>query len=219
VRVLVVDDDGAIRDVLSRGLAAEGFIVDCADDGPSGLWRALDGGYCAIVLDLLLPGSSGYKVCEALRSEGVDTPILVLTAKSGDLDQVDLLDAGADDFLTKPVSITVLAARLRALVRRRASVSANEIVRGRLRYDLGTRRCTVAEREVELTAREEQVLRQLLLASGACVTRAELLERVWGHDAEVDPSIVDVYLRRVRSKLDPVIIDNVRGVGYRIAGR
>jgi DNA-binding response OmpR family regulator len=110
VRLLVIEDDDAIRDVLERGLRADGFTVDSYADGASGLWRGIDGGYAAIILDLLLPGMSGYRVCEQLRAEGIATPILVLTAKSGELDQIDLLDMGADDFLTKPVSIAVLGA-------------------------------------------------------------------------------------------------------------
>ena len=113
MRVLVIEDDEAIRSVLERGLRAEGFDVDLCGDGPSGLWKALEGGHAAIVLDLLLPGLSGYLVCEKLRAEGVTTPILVLSAKSGDYDQIDLLDSGADDFLTKPASIALITARLR----------------------------------------------------------------------------------------------------------
>ena len=109
----MIEDDEAIRSVVERGLQAEGFDVDACVDGPSGLWKALEGGHAAIVLDLLLPGLSGYKVCEQLRSEGVTAPILVLSAKSGEYDQIDLLDSGADDFLTKPASIALISARLR----------------------------------------------------------------------------------------------------------
>src|SRR6478609_8085237 len=171
VRILVIEDDEAIRSVLERGLRAEGFDVDVCGDGPSGLWKGLEGGHAAIVLDLLLGGMSGYRVCEQLRAEGVTTPILVLTAKSGEYDQIDLLDAGADDFLTKPASLAVVAARLRALIRRRAALAHNQIDRGALRYDLGDRRCTVDGRAVGLTNREDQLLRRLLLAGGACVSR------------------------------------------------
>ena len=117
VRVLVIEDDEGIRSVVQRGLSAEGFEVDVADDGTTGLEMALAGGYAAIVLDLLLPGLNGYRVCAHLRGEGSSVPILVLTAKAGEFDQIDLLDAGADDFLTKPVGIGVIAARLRALIR------------------------------------------------------------------------------------------------------
>ena len=216
MRVLVIDDDDAIRAVLERGLGAEGFEVDSCSDGQSGLWRAIEGSYAAIVLDLLLPGKSGYWVCEHARSEGLTIPILVLTAKSGDLDQIDLLDLGADDFLTKPVSIAVIAARLRVLIRRGAAMAHNEIVRGNLMYDLGTRACFVEARPVVLTSREDQLLRQLLLANGQCLRRQELLDEIWGVDSGVDQSILDIYVRRLRAKLDPCPIENVRGFGYRI---
>ncbi|MCU1361415.1 MAG: two-component system response regulator [Ilumatobacteraceae bacterium] len=223
VRVLVIEDEEAIRSVLDRGLQAEGFDVDVCGDGPSGLWRALEGGHAAIVLDLLLPGMSGYRVCEQLRAEGIATPILVLSAKSGEYDQIDLLDSGADDFLTKPASIALITARLRALIRRGASISSNLIERGALRYDLATRVCTVGEDddmvELTLTNREDQLLRQLLLANGACVSRQQLLDDVWGNDSGTDASIVDIYLRKVRAKLQPVEIENVRGLGYRITAR
>jgi DNA-binding response OmpR family regulator len=216
MRVLVIEDDDAIRSVLDRGLQAAGFGVDTCADGPTGLWQALDGNYAAIVLDLLLPGKSGYWVCEQLRAEGVTTPLLVLTAKSGELDQIDLLDAGADDFLTKPASIAVIVARLRVLIRRSAAIASNQIERGALAYDLGSRACSVGGIDVVLTGREDQVLRCLLLANGACVTRQELLETVWGVESGTDPTIVDIYVRKLRTKLHPCEVENVRSLGYRI---
>jgi DNA-binding response OmpR family regulator len=219
VRVLVIEDDEAIRSVLERGLRAEGFEVDTCADGATGLWRALEGDHAAVVLDLLLPGLNGYGVCEKLRAEGVTTPILVLSAKAGEYDQIDLLDSGADDYLTKPASIALIAARLRALIRRHASLSSNVIARGELGYDLATRVATVGGAPVALTSREDQLLRRLLLAAGACVSRQELLDDVWGSDAGVDGSNVDIYIRRLREKLAPVDVENVRGVGYRIALR
>jgi len=219
VRILVIEDDDAIRSVLERGLRAEGFDVDTCADGSSGLWKALEGGYQAIVLDLLLPGLNGYSVCAKLREEGDTTPILVLTAKSGEYDQIDLLDSGADDFLTKPASIAVIAARLRVLMRRSSAMASNVVLRGDLRYDLGTRECAVAEAAVTLTSREDQLLRRLLIANGGCVTRQELLDDVWGPEAGVDASNLDIYLRRLREKLAPVHVENVRGLGYRIGAR
>jgi two-component system, OmpR family, response regulator len=219
MRVLVIEDDDAIRSVLERGLRAEGFEVDTCADGPSGLWRALEGDHAAIVLDLLLPGMNGYGVCETLRAEGLTTPILVLSAKSGEYDQIDLLDSGADDFLTKPASIALIAARLRALIRRGAALASNLVERGELHYDFASRSCTVAGAPVGLTNREDQLLRRLLLAGSACVTRQELLDEVWGVEAGVDPSNVDIYIRRLREKLAPAEVENVRGLGYRIGGR
>lgn len=216
VRLLVVEDDEAIRSVVARGLAAEGFDVDTRADGRSGLWAALDGGYAAIVLDLLLPELNGFAVCERLRAEGVTTPILLLTAKTGEYDQIDVLDSGADDFLTKPVSLAVLAARVRALLRRTAASSTNLVTRGALAYDLTSRTCAVGGEEVTLTAREDQLLRVLLLANGACVDRQELLDAVWGPESGVDPTNLDIQLRRLRAKLAPTAVENVRGLGYRI---
>ena len=171
------------------------------------------------MLDVLLPGMNGYAVCEKLRAEGITTPILVLSAKSGDFDQIDLLDLGADDYLTKPASIGLIAARLRALIRRAAALSSNAIERGALHYDLATRVATVAGEPITLTSREDQLLRRLLLAAGACVTRQELLDEVWGIDAGVDGSNVDITIRHVRAKLAPVQVENVRGLGYRIPER
>jgi DNA-binding response OmpR family regulator len=219
VRVLMIEDDDAIRSVVERGLRAEGFDVDTCADGSTGLWKALEGGYQAIVLDLLLPGMNGYAVCAKLREEGDTTPILVLTAKSGEYDQIDLLDSGADDFLTKPASIAVIAARLRVLMRRSSAMASNIILRGDLRYDLATRECSVSAVAVTLTSREDQLLRRLLIANRACVARQELLDDVWGPEAGVDASNLDIYLRRLREKLAPVPVENVRGLGYRIGLR
>jgi DNA-binding response OmpR family regulator len=219
VRVLVIEDDEAIRSVLERGLGAEGFEVESCGNGDDGLWRAIEGGFAAIVLDLLLPGRNGYAVCRDLRAEGNTTPILVLTAKTGEYDQIDLLDSGADDFLSKPASIAVVAARLRVLVRRSRALASNLIEKGPLRYDFGSRECAVDGAPVTLTSREDQLLRRLLLANGACVTRQEILDDVWGPESGTDGSIVDIYLRRLREKLAPVMIENVRGLGYRIPDR
>lgn len=217
--MLLIEDDDAIRSVVERGLRGEGFDVDSCADGSTGLWKALEGGYAAIVLDLLLPGRNGYSVCEQVRAEGLTTPILVLTAKSGEFDQIELLDSGADDFLTKPASIAVITARLRSLIRRSAALSSNQVERGSLAYDFTTRTCRVAGAAVVLTSREDQVLRRLLLANGVCVTRQELFDDVWGPESGIDASNVDIYLRRLRDKLAPVAIENVRGLGYRIDGR
>lgn len=219
MRVLVIEDDEEIRSVLQRGLRGEGFDVDTCADGTTGVWKALEGGYAAIVLDLLMPGKSGYIVCDELRKEGLTVPILILTAKSGEFDQIDLLDAGADDFLTKPVSIAVVAARLRALIRRGSALAHNIIERSTLTYDLGLRQCQVDGARVALTAREDQLLQHLLLANGQCLSRQELLDEIWGNNAGVDPSVLDIYVRRLRAKLPDNMIENVRGLGYRIGLR
>lgn len=217
--MLVIEDDDAIRSVLERGLRAEGFEVDACADGTTGLWHGLDRAHAAIVLDLLLPGTNGYTLCSTLRQEGVTTPILVLSAKSGDFDQIDLLDMGADDYLTKPASIELVAARLRALIRRTGALASNVVERGALRYDLSTRQAVVHDSPIALTNREDQLLRRLLVANGACVSRHDLLDGIWGTEADTDPTIVDVYIRRLRSKIAPVAVENVRGIGYRVADR
>lgn len=217
MRILLIEDDADIRSVVQRGLQAEGFDVDTASNGDDGLDQALNGGYAAIILDLLLPGRNGYSVCDEIRGAGLDVPILVVTAKSGELDQIDLLDGGADDFLTKPVSIGVLLARVRVLLRRGGSIAINQLERGPLSYDLATRECVVDERAVVLTNREDQLLRLLLLANGACVPRLELFDQVWGSESGIDASNLDIYLRRLREKLAPTLVENVRGIGYRIA--
>ena len=219
MRVLVIEDDDAIRSVVERGLRAEGFEVDTCADGAEGLWKALDGGYAAIVLDLLLPGMNGYSVCARLREEGNDH------AHPGAHRQVRRVRPDRPARLRRrrlphqAGQHRVIAARLRVLIRRNSALASNIVLRGDLRYDLGSRECTVGDGEVALTGREDQLLRCLLLANGACVTRQELLDDVWGPDAGVDASNLDIYLRRLREKLAPVPIENVRGLGYRIGVR
>lgn len=216
MRLLLVEDDAEIARVVTRGLEAEGFSVDVADNGIDGLWRAGETTFDAIILDLLLPGLSGYKVCEQLRASGSNVPVVVLTAKDGDLDQVDLLDLGADDFLTKPVSIRVLAARLRAAVRRSAGTPTNELVVGSIRFDLATHRCRQNGEEVTLTRKEADVLYVLMAAGGAAATRQEILAAAWGFDFDGDPGSVDVYINRLRNKLGSDTIRNIRGVGFQL---
>ena len=216
VRVLVIEDEPEVQRVLVRGLAGVGCSVECFDNGMDGVWAEAEGTFDVVLLDLLLPGLSGYQVCEAIRARGSNVPILVLTAKSGDYDQIDLLDLGADDFMTKPVSIELLAARLRALVRRIAGSPVNVLACGDLSFDLDSRRCAIGDRDVELTGKEAEVLLALLLECPGVVTRAELLRGVWGLDFDGDPGAVDVYLNRLRKKLGPERIETVRGVGFRV---
>lgn len=216
MRVLLIEDDVDIRSVLERGLRSEGFDVESCGEGPEGLWRALEGDFDAIILDIMLPKQSGYWVCERLREEGNATPILVLSAKSGEWDQIDMLDLGADDYLVKPAALELVVARLRALVRRVSGAAANVIRRGPVEYDLKNKICLVNGAVVELTAREHQLLQRFVAAGVACINREEILRDVWGVDAEVDPTIVDVYVRKLRDKIAPATIQNVRGVGFRL---
>ncbi len=202
--------------MVRRGLESEGFAIDVAPDGPDGLWRAGEGHFDAVVLDLLLPGLSGYQVCEQLRSNGNPVPVVVLTAKDGEWDQIDLLDLGADDFLTKPVSVKVLAARIRAAIRRAAGAVTNDITIGSIRYDLVGHRCWRDGVEVALTRKETDVLAVLVAGGGTVVTRREILDAAWGFDFDGDPGAVDVYINRLRNKLGSGTITNIRGVGFQL---
>jgi two-component system, OmpR family, response regulator len=220
VRVLVVEDEIALAEAVARGLTAEGFDVDVVHDGLDGLGRAREGGYGAIVLDILLPGMNGYKVCATLRGEGNWTPILMLTAKDGEYDEAEALDTGADDFLSKPFSFVVLVAWLRALARRGQRPRPTTLVVGSLTLDPGTRTCSRDSQPVELTAREFALLESLMRRDGDVVPKAQLLDEVWGHDFAGDPNIVEVYVGYLRRKVDAPfstpMITTVRGAGYRV---
>ena len=201
---------------LARGLGAEGIVVDVCRDGHSGLEAARFGGYDAVLLDIMLPGMSGYTIVRTLREEGNWVPVIVVSAKDGEYDQADALDYGADDYLTKPFSFVVLLARLRALVRRDpvprpAAVSAHGI-----RLDPGTREVTVDGVRVELAVREFALLERLLLAAPAVVGKEELLDHVWG-DAAEGTNVVEVYVGYLRRKLGRDRVETIRGVGYRIS--
>lgn len=220
MRVLVVEDEERLATGIRVGLEADGFVVDTADTGTDGLWRAREHPYDAIVLDIMLPGMNGYRVCATLRAEGVWTPILMLTAKEGEWDEIEALDTGADDYLTKPFSHAVLVARLRALLRRGVSARPVVLTAGNLRLDPAERRVWRGDLEVELTAREQSLLEYLLRHAGRVVSKRELLDHVWDVDFEGDPNIVEVYVRHLRNKLDRpfgrAAIETVRGQGYRL---
>jgi DNA-binding response OmpR family regulator len=216
VRVLVVDDEVRLADAVARGLSAEGFDVEVVNDGLDGLWRARERDYGAIILDLLLPGMNGYEVCRTLRSEGVWTPILMLTAKSGEYDEAEGLDTGADDFLTKPFSFVVLVARVRAIARRGAGPRPVAHVVGDLVIDPARREVVVGTGSVDLTAREFSLLEALAQRSPDVVNKAELLDTVWGADRDVDPNAVEVYVGYLRRKIGAERIQTVRGAGYRL---
>jgi two-component system, OmpR family, response regulator len=220
MRVLVVDDEKRLAASLRIGLQAEGFAVDVAHDGIDGLWLARENEYDAIVLDLMLPGVNGYKVCETLRAEQNWTPVLMLTAKDGEWDQVEGLDTGADDYLTKPFSFPVLVARLRAVVRRGARERPTRLEVGDLRVDPASRRAWRGEVELELTAREFSLLHFLARHPGDVVSKKQILDAVWDDDFAGDPNIVEVYVRHLRNKIDRPFarqgIETLRGAGYRL---
>ncbi|MFF3375188.1 response regulator transcription factor [Streptomyces sp. NPDC002680] len=220
MRVLVVEDEERFAAGLRDGLEAEGFVVDVALDGVDGLWLARENAYDAIVLDIMLPRLNGYRVCRELRGSGDWTPILMLTAKEGEWDEVEGLDTGADDYLTKPVSYAVLLARLRALLRRGTPERPAVLAAGDLRLDPASRTVTRAGQDIEVTARELAVLEFLLRRTGEAVSKRTILDHVWGDDFEGDPNIVEVYVRRLRNKVDRPFgrhsIATVRGHGYRL---
>jgi len=224
MKLLLVEDDHKLAGALRRGLVAEGFTVDVAHDGDDGYWRATEGSYDLIVLDIMLPARNGFRVCADLRADGVWTPILMLTAKSGHLDEAEGLDTGADDYLTKPFSFTVLVARIRALLRRTEGSSPAPLGVGDLRIDPAARRVWLADDEVAVTTREFDVLEFMIRRSGQVLSKAEILNGVWSDDFVGDPNIVEVYVGRLRRKLDErpassPLITTVRGAGYRLEER
>jgi two-component system, OmpR family, response regulator len=219
MKLLLVEDDTKIAAAVARGLKAEGFAVEIARDGDDGLWRATEGTYDLIVLDIMLPGRSGYRVCADLRARGDWTPILVLTAKDGDLDEAEALDTGADDYLTKPFSYPVLVARVRALLRRGRERDPVPVRIGDLRIDPSARKVWRAGTDVTLTAREFDVLEFLVRRANRVVSKDDILAGVWDDDFIGDPNVVEVYVLRLRRKLgDPEghRIETVRGAGYRL---
>lgn len=221
MRLLIVEDEKRLATSLARGLTAEGFVVEAVHDGAEGLHLALGGGYDLIVLDIMLPGMNGYRVCAELRAAGDETPILMLTAKDGEYDEAEGLDTGADDYLTKPFSYVVLVARVRALLRRRTRGAAPAIVLGDLTVDPAARRVFRGDAEVELTAKEFAVLEHLAANAGQVVSKAQIMEAVWDFAYDGDPNIVEVYVSALRRKLDVPFgcrsITTVRGAGYRLA--
>ncbi|MGH9190619.1 MAG: response regulator transcription factor [Acidimicrobiales bacterium] len=222
MKLLLVEDDVKIARAVKRGLEAEGFSVETSVDGLDGLWRATESSYDLIVLDIMLPGRNGYQVCADLRKAENWTPILMLTAKDGDLDEAEALDTGADDYLTKPFSYPVLVARVRALLRRAGGHDPVPVKVGDLRIDPAQKRTWRGDAEVRLTAREFAVLEFLVRRAGQVQSKDEILAGVWDDGFEGDLNIVEVYVRRLRQKIDEPFgrhsIETIRGAGYRLVG-
>lgn len=218
MRVLLVEDEPTLADSVRRGLEAEGMSVDHVDDGLDGLWRAREGEYDVIVLDIMLPGMNGYEVCRNLRKDEVWTPILMLTAKDGEFDEADAFDLGADDYLRKPFSHVVLVARLRSLVRRGTTARPTMLTVGDLVLDPSAMECRRGETSIDLTPREFAVLETLLRRAPQVLSKSELIDAVWGMDFDGDPNIIEVYVGYVRRKIDRPFgtetVKTVRGVGY-----
>jgi two-component system, OmpR family, response regulator len=220
VRILVVEDEPRLGRALQRGLTAEGYLVDLAVDGVVGLDAARTEAYDAVILDIMLPRLSGYRIVRALREENNWVPVIMLSAKDGEYDQADGLDCGADDYITKPFSFVVLLARIRALLRRGAPERPAVVTVGTLTLDPASRRVARGDVEISLTAREYALVEYLMRRQDQVVTKSELLDRVWDASSVADPNVVEVYVGYVRRKIDLPFgvrtLQTVRGAGYRL---
>ena len=220
MRVLVVEDEVKMAGLLKRGLEEEGYAVDMSGTGHDALWLASETPYDAVVLDIMLPDIDGFEVCRRLRAAGRWSPVLMLTARDAVPDRVSGLDAGADDYLTKPFSFAELLARLRALVRRGATERPPFLAVGDLTLDPATRRVSRAGTAVELTAKEFALLEYFMRHPGEVLSRTRLIDHVWDFAYEGDSNVVDVYVRYLREKVDRPFgsgsIETVRGAGYRL---
>lgn len=221
MKVLLVEDEPRLAVSLRKGLVAEGHSVEIASDGEQGLWMAQSTPFDAIVLDIMLPKLNGFQVCRQLRDSGDWTPILMLTAKDGELDEAEALDTGADDFLTKPFSYVVLVAHLRALTRRGKRERPVELCAGDLFVDPAAHACRRGDCNITLTAREFSILEFLIRRVGEVVTKSEILANVWDFAYEGEPSVIEVHVSAIRKKIDAPFgrhaIETIRGVGYRLA--
>ena len=223
MRILFIEDEDRLRAALCRGLRADGYDVEAASTGSEGLRLAQEQRFDIIVCDILLPHVNGFQMCKRLREQGIWTPILMLTAKDGEWDEAEALDAGADDYLTKPFSYVVLLAHLRALARRgtHAPENGSTVLRaGDLSLDYRGRRCARGEEEILLSRREFDLLRVLLARQGQAISKDELIAMIWGAEFNGDPNIVEVYISYLRKKIDAPFgcqsLQTVRGFGYRL---
>jgi two-component system, OmpR family, response regulator len=220
MKVLVVEDEPRLAKTLQMGLAAEGFAVVTAATGTDGLWQATENRFDVVVLDIMLPGLSGYEVLRRMRARDVWTPVLMLTAKDGDYDQADAFDLGADDYLTKPFSFIVLLARLRALLRRGAPERPVVLMAGDLSLDPGRREVQRGSTTITLTPREFGLLEYLMRNRDTVVTKSDILQHVWDPHHRGPENVVEVYVGYLRRKIDVPFgtntIETIRGVGYRL---
>ena len=220
MRVLIVEDEVKMAGLIGRGLREEGLVVDVASTGEEALWMAGATEYDAIALDVMLRGIDGFETCTQLRTDGVWSPVLMLTARDGIEDRVAGLDGGADDYLTKPFSFAELSARLRALVRRGSVQRPLVLAVGSLRLDPTTRRAWRGSTEVPLTTKEFALLETFMRRPGEVLSRYQLLEHAWDYAYENRSNVVDVYVRYLRDKVDRPFgqqsIETVRGAGYRL---
>jgi len=213
-RVLIVDDEVRLAEALRQGLERRGYACTVVHDGPAAVAKARAGGFDLILLDVMIPELSGYRVLETLRRDGIDTPVLMLTAKDGEYDEADAFDLGVDDYVTKPFSTVVLLARMSSLLKRRAE-STPILTIGALRIEPRRHRCWLGDQELSLAAREFAALVYLAERIDEPVSKQELLDMVW-EEPDLDPNAVEVCVAQLRKKLGPRWVETVRGVGYRL---
>ena len=216
LRILVVEDEAAIRTGLIDVLVYHGYEVDFAEEGMDGLKKAQSGQYDLILLDVMLPGMDGFEICNRVRENDREQPIIMLTAKTSDDDIIQGLSLGADDYVAKPFHMEEILARIRALVRRAAGHASNEIEIGLVRLDVGAGRVTVAGQAVRLTSHEFRLLAYLMHHKGKVISRTELTEHLYDQDFDRDSNTIEVFVGRLRKKLPDNCIETVRGLGYQI---
>ena len=220
MKLLLVEDEKRFAEALKAGLESEGFSVDVAHNGDDGLSLGTGRAYDVIILDIMLPGLNGFRLCKGLREAGVWAPVLMLTAKDGEYDEAEALDTGADDFISKPFSYVVLLARLRALLRRGEPQRPAVLRCGDISFDPAARRCWRGHCEIGMTARELAITEYLMRRAGEVVSKAELLDHIWDFAFDGDSNVVEVHMSRVRQKLDKAFgrhsLETLRGSGYRL---
>jgi two-component system response regulator PhoP len=219
MRLLVVEDESLLRQQVEQGLTKEGYVVDAAEDGKTGLYYATEYDYDAAIIDLGLPEIDGISLIKKIRSTGKDFPVLILTARGDWQDKVAGLDAGADDYVVKPFQLEEIVARLNALLRRAAGFAKPKLEFGQLSLDISAKQLTLNEENIVLTAYEYKMLEYLMLHPGQVISKTELTEHLYAQDYDRDSNVLDVFVTRLRQKLDPdqklKPIETVRGQGYR----
>jgi two-component system copper resistance phosphate regulon response regulator CusR len=215
-RILIVEDEPGISSFLEKGLQAAGYSTLVVEDGRTAAYAARDGDFDLLILDLGLPGLDGHEVLSEIRARGERMPVIILTARSGVEDTVAGLEGGADDYVTKPFSFEELLARVKVRLRDRGTRETLELRVGDVTLDLRTRRARVGDDEVELSAREFSLAELLFRHPDQVLSRQQILSHVWGYDFDPGSNVVDVYIRYLRNKLGPDLIETVRGMGYRL---
>ncbi len=220
MRVLLIEDDRKIASFINKGLKEQGFVVDLCEDGDEGYFLATEQAYDIIVLDIMLPGRDGLSILRTLRDKKNTVPVILITARSALNERLEGLNLGADDYLCKPFYMEELVARIHAVTRRASGEQLVLMQAGILTVDLISREVRLGKKKIELTVREFSLLELLMRTPGRVFTRTQILEHVWGYDFDPQTNVVDVYVRRLRSKVDidpnVKLIETVRGVGYRL---